>query len=116
MKRDRQLADLEVRRCAARITISEANSIPVAWSARRAEDVTPDGRMPQCASLIGVRKSRFRKPESSGLPIRLSVRHRARFDVLHPVSHHKLGAASSSLMKRGISSKSYVRSASIITM
>ncbi len=53
----------------ARMTISEANSMPVARRSRTGRMSRRNPRMPQCASRMPVRKKRFSVPLSSGLPI-----------------------------------------------
>lgn len=52
----------------ARITISEANSIPGVRRSIAGKALRRTARIPQWASRTPVRKSRLRKPDSSGLP------------------------------------------------
>ena len=52
----------------ARITISEANSMPVVRRSSRGSTSRRTARMPQWASLTPVRKKRLRMPVSTGLP------------------------------------------------
>ena len=52
----------------ARITISEANSIPVVRRSSCGSTSRRSARMPQCASLTPVRKKTLRMPVSTGLP------------------------------------------------
>ncbi len=54
---------------AARITISEANSIPVVRRSSLGSTSRRTARIPQWASSMPVRNSRLRNPDSSGLPM-----------------------------------------------
>ena len=101
----------------ARITISEANSMPVVRRSRRGSTSRRSARMPQWASLTPVRKKKFKQARQQRVAdVAVQPRHRAGLDVVHAVAHHELGAAVQLATKRGISLKSYVRSASAITM
>ena len=89
VERDRQLADRRGARWprgspSRRRTPSRSlcRSSPARTSRRTA-------RMPQCASLTGVRKSRLRKPDRSGLPIRLSQCIAPGSMPCHPVAHRR---------------------------
>ena len=53
----------------ARMTISEANSMPVVRRSSVGRMSRRKPRMPQCASRMPVRKKRFSVPLSSGLPM-----------------------------------------------
>ena len=54
--------------CAARITISLANSIPGLRNSSRRIDSREKPRMPQCASVIPAPKKRLRIQVSTGFP------------------------------------------------
>jgi hypothetical protein len=54
---------------AARITISEANSIPVVCRSIDRYASFVNARIPQCTSLTSARKRRFSSPVDRGLPI-----------------------------------------------
>ena len=79
---------------AARITISEANSIPVVRRSRRGRTSRRTARMPQCASSTpGVEQHVQEAGEQRVADVAVVPRHRARVDVLHPVADHHVGAA-----------------------
>ena len=77
----------------ARMTISEANSMPVVRRSRRGSTSRRSARMPQCASLTPVRKNRLSRPgEDRVADVAVQPRHRAGLDVVHAVADHHLGA------------------------
>ena len=78
---------------AARMTISDANSMPVVRRSRRGSTSRRRARIPQWASLTPVWKNVLRIPVRHRVAdVAVMPRHRPGLDVLHPVAHHELGA------------------------
>ena len=101
----------------ARMTISDANSMPGVRRSMTGRALRRTARMPQCASRTPVLKRTLRKPDSSGLPTYWCSQGIApgwMFFIRLPMT--RSAPSSSSRTKFGISWKSYVRSASPMTM
>ncbi len=77
----------------ARITISEANSMPVVRRSRRGSTSRRSARMPQWASFTpGAEEEVQEAREQRVADVAVQPRHRAGLDVVHAVAHHELGA------------------------
>ena len=78
---------------AARITISEANSIPVVRRSSCGSTSRRSARMPQCASLdAGAEEQVEEARQQRVADVAVQPRHRARVDVVHAVADHQVGA------------------------
>ena len=78
---------------AARTTISEANSIPVARSSRTTETIAPQrAHAAVRIAHAGVKQQVQKAREQRIADIAVMPRHRARLDVLHAIAHHQIGA------------------------
>ena len=89
---DRELGDPSLS-LEARITISEANSMPVVRRSSRGSTSRRSARMPQWASLMPVPEEQVEESrEDRVADVAVQPRHRARLDVVHPVADHHLGA------------------------
>ena len=91
--------------------------MPVVRRSRRGQHVAAQ----RAHAAVGVFDARAEEQvqearEQRVADVAVQPRHRAGLDVVHAVAHHELRAVVQLATKRGISLKSYVRSASAITM
>ena len=87
------ISRISSRSLAARITISDANSMPVVRRSRRGSAVPAycahaAVRVPHAGAEEEVEDAR----EHRVADVAVQPRHRARLDVVHPVAHHEVGA------------------------
>ena len=77
----------------ARMTISEANSMPVVRRSSDRQDVAPEAAHAAVrVADAGAEEEVQRAAQQRVADVAVDPVHRARLDVVHPVAHHELGA------------------------